>query len=653
MSFPNLASETRCAQLCTPHGVGMNDSWRNVVRDPDKLDGIVNSVAHCMSRLLSIRDPEVDGGSAPLGRVLYEEKEHLPSKAQLDEVERIARAMSFVENAYTTATELRAAANGQTNVLLARFSQAETFEKAWNFNRPTSLGSEDRAHLKVGALRHLMYVDVLTQVQRWLLECDAAMMIAYNDTTRDDHGDENTVLKLALDLAVSIAKRLTLTPEDTDALLSTEKLQARAMKEITGTAVESDQHHRNDLKALKCMYILAQEGPSSPTGKQILQNRLSYLQYIVCSPPVELGLTGSNAQQMNMRLFSKACAPHLDDQVRVEMIQTWHELHGAFAATAASQAIQKLKLWSMNGASSPTFCQVIHTPGQQVSPDASDMPRMNFVHTTHKWTLVSKATPRTSYDWTRRRCVRLSSLVLQLLAHGALERGVVSSKVVDPIATQAALTARVVLRLLDQKRDQYSLGTRLLLFCGNVSDFESHLSADVANALANVSRFSLLELLSVFSRESPAMRMILPDLTFRIRIAMGNYQTAPVVPRKYIAFAFDAMPFLLPILSSRRNRLGLSPLQPSNPVCDLLRALPAAKGWTPLCGTLRLSLEDLKDGPALLPAVLQELARRELLVEFKRPYDPVLKRKAAKKAFVFDSAQLVAVLSGYAIVSRK
>lgn len=630
----------------------MNESWRDVVRDPDKLDGIVNSVAHCMSRMLSIRDTDVDGGSVPFGRVLYEEKEHLPSKAQLDEVERIARAMSFVKGAYTTATELGAAASGQTNVLLARFCEARTFEQAWNFNRRASLMSEDRTQIKVGGLRRLMFVDVLTQVQRWLLECDAAMMVAYNDTTRDDRGDEKAVLTLALDLAVSIANRLTLMPDNAENLLSTEQLQARALKEITGTAVEAKEHHRNDLEALKSLYILAKEGPSSPAGQQILQDRLPYLQYIVCSPPVELGLTGSNAQQMNIRLFSKACAPHIDGQVRVEMLDTWRGLHGAFAATAASQAIQKLKLWSMNDTSPPTFCKVLHTPGEEAPQDASDMPRMNFVHSPHRWKLVAKATPRTSYDWTRRRCVRLSSLVLQLLAHGALERGVVSSKVVEPIATQAALTARVVMRLLDQKRDQYSLGTRLLLFCGNVSDFESHLSADVADALANVSRFSLLELLSVFSRESPAMRVILPDLTFRIRVAMGNYQSAPVVPRKYIAFAFDAMPFLLPILTSRRNQLGLAPSCPSNPVCELLRALPAAKDWNPLCGTLRLSIEDLKNGPALLPGVLRELARRELLVEFKRPYDPILKRKAAKKVFVFDSAQLVAVLSGYEIVSR-
>jgi hypothetical protein len=248
--------------------------------------------------------------------------------------------------------------------------------------------------------------------------------------------------------------------------------------------------------------------------------------------------------------------------------------------------------------------------------------------------------------------VRLSSLVLQLLGHGALERGVVSSKLVEPTAMQAALTACVVRGLLDQKREQYSLGTRLLLFCGNVRDCTSHLSPKVADALAHVSRFSLVELFAVFTRQSPAMKVILPDLTLRTRARLGNCRTSPVIPSNYLAFVYDAMPFLLKAIEHRRGQLGLHPGLASNPVCELLRAVPAASEWNPLNGSLKLSTEDLKEGPPMLPAVLRELSNRGLLVEYKRAYDPATRKKSAKHSFVFDSAQLVAVLSGYELTDR-
>lgn len=647
----NLASEEPPVQLCSPTRNSMDCTWRTIVRDPDRLDGIVDAVARCMAHMLCIQDPEIDNGKTPFGRTLYEEREHLPTRGQIDEVERIDGLMAFVKRGFATANEMASAAfSNRTNVLLARFSDSETFDQAVNFTRKNSLlcrGGEGRAQLAVGGLRHLLYVDVATQVQRWLTDCDAKMMIAAQDTVADESADEQVAHQLIVDLATSIASRLTLSPEDGNALLSTEQLHARALKEINATAADSNDMHCVDLEALKTLYLLAKEGVDSPVGEEILQNRLEFLQHLIHSPPVELGLQGVNAQHMNLRLFARACAPDLDAQVRVEMLRQWRQTHGAFAVTAASQAIQKLKLWSVTASTPPTFCKVLYTPEEEVPAGAADMPRMAFVHTPRAWKLVTVATPRTAYDWTRRRCVRLASLVLQLLGHGALERGVVSSRTVEPVATQAALTARVVLRLLEQKREQFSLGTRLVLQCSHITDKESHLCADVADALAHVSRFSMLELLSVFSRESPAMRVILPELSFRTRCAMGNFQSSPVVPKRYHAFAYDVMPFVLKRVSQRRNHLGVPPTQATNPMCGLLRALPAARDWHPINGTLRLTMDDLQGGPSLLPDMLREMARRGLLCEHKRPYDPVTKRKAAKLAFVFDSAQLVAVLSGY------
>lgn len=656
MSFSNPASAPLYGQGYAAGDVSMNNAWKGIVSDEKKLDGVVEAMTLCMSSVLSLRDPEVDCGKTPWGRTLYEEMEYSATAAQLDELERIARATAFVERAHGVALCLGKAANAQTNVLLTQYSRNEAFECAWDFSRSNPSAPGGRSKLKVGGLRRLLYVDILPQVQRWLLECDAAMMVTCHDTVSDNRGNERLVVELATDLAQRIANRLTLVPDKGDAPLSTESLQARCMKELAGLVTSTpggqQELHRTDLEALKTMYLLALEGPKSVAGQQILAERLPHLQHIASSPPFELGIQGANAQHMNMRLFGRACAPALDPAVRTEMMHQWRELHGVCAATAIAQAIQKLKMQATPMQRDPTFCKVLFTPDEQAPLDASDMPRPLFVHSPHRWKLVGHPEQRAVYDWARRRCVRLSSLVLQLLGHGTLERGVVGSKIVEPIAMQAALTARVVGDILDEKRREYSLGTRLLLFCGNVRDCEGHLSAKVADALAHVSRFSIMELLAVFSRYSPAMKVILPDLTFRTRRRLGNCRSSPIVPSTYLTFVYDAMPFLLKSIENRRGQLGLHPCQASNPVCELLRAVPAARGWNPFDGTLRLSLEDLKDGPPMLPAMLKELSNRGLLVQYKRFYDPLTRKKSAKQTFVFDSAQLVAVLSGYALLGR-
>ncbi len=653
MSSLDAASKMCAAPLWSEMEGTMNAAWQRVVRDPEKLDGAVESMTRCMASLMSLRDPEVDNGKTPWGKALYEEVEHLTGAAQLDELERIARAVTFVERSYAVAMSMVAVARPQTNVQLTGYSNAEAFYCSYQFNRRNPAATEGRPKLTVGGIQELLFVDVLPQVQRWLLECDAAMTVACHDTVSGcDRDTERTVATLATDLAERIANSLTLVPETGKTPLSTESLNARCMQELAATALEPENRQeqwRFDVEALKTLYLLVREGPKSPIGQEILVERLSYLQHLVCEPPVEFGLHGANAQQMNIGLFTRACGPSLDPSVRLEMMHQWRELHGAFAATAVAQAIQKLQLRSAPAEHEPTFCKVLYTPDEHAPPEANEMPQPAFVHLPRRWKLVVCSAHRTPYDWARRRCVRLSSLVLQLLGHGALKRGVISSKVVEPVAIQAALTSRVVRGLLDQKREQFSLGTRLLLFCSNVRDRESHLSQKVAEALSHVSRFSLLELLAVFSRASPAMKAVVPDLTLRTRTKLGNVRTATVVPRTYLAFVYDAMPFLLKAIECRRNQLGLPVVQPSNPVCDLLRELPKVRGWTPLEGTLRLSAKDLEDGPSMLPFLLKELSRRGLLVEYKRAYNPATRKKAPARVFVFDSVQLVAAMNGNCI----
>ena len=112
-----------------------------------------------------------------------------------------------------------------------------------------------------------------------------------------------------------------------------------------------------------------------------------------------------------------------------------------------------------------------------------------------------------------------------------------------------------------------------------------------------------------------------------------------------MAFAYDAMAILLPVIDQRRKLMSIGIHQSTNPVASLLRRLECVRAWHPIKGSLQLTLDDLKHGPLLLRTVLRELARRKTLVEYKRPYLGKQKH-SAKMAFVFDTVQLVQLLDG-------
>ena len=626
----------------------MNLAWRAALADTDKLDAMVNGMADCMASVLSIKDPELGPCPPTFGRALYNEKETFPTQEQLNEVEHLYNAQQFVLRAHCVASTLRRDADARTNVLLTRFHNMAPFCKSWKFERARG---DCISTLRVGGLRRALYRDVVDLVMRWLLKCDAAMMIAFEDVTHE-RTDDAKLMALVRDYAAWITDRLTLMPDEAEERLSTDSLQTRAAQELLLGSVHAEESHRSDLAALNCLEVLAREGSRTERGKAVLNTQLNLVKYVLSKPPAELGLQGINAQHMNLALLRRACDPELDVQVRADMVHQWQQWHGACAACAAAQATQKLTLWAGKSSWTRPFIKVLYTPEETAHAGAIDMPRTPFVHSAHTWKFAPSTSHGTVFDWMQRRCVRLTSLVLQLVGHGGLERGVVASSVVSPIATQAVLEASVVLELLDMKREAYAAGTKLLLVMSNICDRGSRVASIVDQALLKLSQFSLMELTAVFSQQSPAMRAVLTEFTFRTRVSIGNYQTAPVVPHTYHAFAYDAIAILLPVIRARREQQGVSPVQTTNPLCDLLRMVPRVRTWSPLQGTLKMELEEVNKELPMLKHVLQDLASRGLLVQYKRPYIGG-QRHAPRKAFVFDTVQLVAALSGYPLVRTR
>lgn len=632
----------------------MDRTWQSLVKDTDRLDALVEAMARLMSNVLHIRNFEVHDGKKALGRALYEEKERFPTRDQLDALEEVQHASVFVRSAETLCNALNADARADRNVVLGPYSNGQAFRSTWCFLRPRG---RKKSKLRVGGVSGALYLDAKREIFEWLMQCDRAMCIAYQDLPESDEDNANipaSLWDLASNLADAAARRITYMPQPSDDEvmdLSTASLQTRAGIEVSRTALQAEEWQRTDLIALESFHLLAKCGGKSKTGRDVLEHKLAHLQYVLQKPPVELGLKGANAARMKLDLLAKACAPDVDIDVRCAIAEQWHAYHGACAATAARQAIQQINLWN-SAPPRQAFIQVLQPPPLANDMDVSTakpppgplMPKMSFVHVDHPWRFVSTTEQRTGLDYTGRRIVRLTSMMLQLLGHGAIERGVVSSHLVIPVVTQGIIEARYVMDLLRVKNETCSMGTSLLKFCEDVTNYESHLTDEVSDAMTHVSAFSTNELISIFHSQSPAIRLIMEEFTLRTRMALGNYQT-PIVPNKYAAFAYDAMAIVLPMIQRRRERMCI-PVQASlNPIACLLKRMPIVKGWHPLRGTLKLTHDDLKEASTMLKLVLAELASRKILVEYKRPYLGNQKH-SSKMAYVFDTAQLVALLGG-------
>ena len=644
---------TQCKEVRTTTRVPnerTDTAWCRLMNNPEHLNALVDGMAKTMANVLTLRHHEIDNGKTPLGKVLYDQKEQFPTRQQLDELEEVQHALAFVRSAEQLANSIRLDANNGKNTVLAPYASGASFKHCWNFWRPRG---KKHSKLRVGGIAQQLYKDVVDQMYDWILDCDEAMCVAHGDRG-DEHDDARAlpshVLNLFHKLARRMTRRVTLCPapageENDDDGLSTSALQSYATVEMARTSLQATHWQQNDLAALTEFHTLATEGARSCRGRAVLENSLHLLQYVVRTPPVELR-KGENAQRMNLVLLARACAPDVDIEVRCGIAQQWFAYHGACAATAARQAIQKLTLWKVDERN--PFIRVLQPPPLDDKPSSVPagikMPSMPFVCSPHEWRFTSPQEGRKGLDYVARRVVRMTSMILQLLAHGAIERGVVASHMIVPTATHAWLEAKYVIDLLKLKRDKCSDGTSLLRFCEDVANYESDISSNVDDALLHVSYFSTFELMSIFHNQSPALRLIMDEFSNRTRTAMGNRGT-PVVPAMYTAFAYDAMAILLPVIQHRRDMVGISVNQVRNPLAVLLNRIPTVKGWHPLKGTLRLTLEDLRAAGPLLLLALQELVGRKILVDYKRAYLGGQKRDA-KKSFVFDTPQLVALLGG-------
>ena len=603
-----------------------------------RLNGMIDAMAKTMSCVLSLRNCELQHGERPLGEIMHDEKEHAASRAQLDALETCMEAIDFTTEAYRVSNEIRSECGRCRNIVLTPWGDEPTFYKSWRFTR--NRGTSESV-LTVGGVRSIVFCNLCETIQDWLINCDRTMCMAFNEADGDET-DIDVLYNCIETLAERIARRLSLEEErvfdDSEDL--TRRVTDKSSEEISKLATNDKLRREHDLLSLKAVEALARNGPHSDRGKQVLDECLDLVNYALNTAPHDLCIHGENAAQSNLELLRRACDSRVDPEVRFRVVTQWWNVYGSSAAVAVQQAIQILELGStMN--EKPMIKVLQHPEDPPCEEECYTLPPISFVETDYKWKFVPTShSPLFLTTGMSRRICRVNTMTIQLLDSGTFERGVVSSRVVGPIATMSVVEAQVSLGMLRIKRSSYTHGTHLIKFCEDVIDNESHLRNNVSESLICLSRFSFHELQSIMDPTSPYWLNIAPKLT-----ELTKRQLTFKLPEQYTGFAQDAMPIIFKALKNRRDSLGLTALQTASPIQLFLNLLPKVRAWNPLCGHLELDHKDLENAPDLLVKMLKEMSERGILCQYKRPYLGA-QRHAPKKAFVFHTPTLVGVMQG-------
>jgi hypothetical protein len=458
----------------------------------------------------------------------------------------------------------------------------------------------------------------------------------------------NRIDCLVHNLATSIALHVCDVDSSQGAWLCSRALETRAAAEFARTAVHAQRQVEEDTLALSVLEAVARYGVHGEDGPHVLERLRPHLERLLHTPPVELGVHGTGAERMNIALLARALAPELDVEVRTSLVNEWRGLHGAYAASEASQAIARLHRHANSGA--PPFIKVLSPPESkhksQSADGASDgairVPRFGFVQENYAWKLATATgnERRTGLDRVGRRIVRLTSLVWELQARGELRCGVVACSLVAPIAVEARCETHSLLHVLEQKLKFQNPGLKLLKFTENVTDSESHLSGAVSSAICRLSKYPLVDLIAIFHHNSKALPLIGTELSRRTR-----HELLFRMPSNYHTFALDALPVLMPIIHQRRHSLGVSPWRSVDPLVELLRTVARVKTWRPTQGRLVLYSSDLAPGrasPLLKPLLRMMSDKGSSLVRWMRP--SVGGRYGSRMGFVFETTHLYRLL---------
>lgn len=508
------------------------------------------------------------------------------------------------------------------NVALAQYTRVDTF--FFRYRCPRS-GCEN---VTVGGMCRMLCNLIKPQTKQWLHDCDRVFCEVHGEPWHQNEQIDDLIDMLAKAIArrLSMIKSQTGPGSELDLVLTTRFLECRADSEFARNKWSNECKMKTDCDALVCLAIVARDGGETTEAQEILLKNWQQLQRVVEAPPQELGLVGENAKRMNLAMLRPIFKTDEPFVLRCRIATSWSNQHGGWAQTAIAQAIKILRGWKP-----PGNVGYITVATQQHGKGGTRMPSPPGAEEDAAWYALPPSLERDGLDCLGKRIVWLTSFVMQRIAHGSFEEGVVRKDHAVNAAIESMHQCQLMLELIDNERKSNNQGVRIRMFEKTLQNPSGDLAGKLDVAMCKLSGFSAMELDTVFAYK-PVVELIMRDLTTRTR----KLVTGSVVPEGYGHFANDSLAILLPTIKQRRLSHGLhAQLQP-HPVADLLRTLPKLRGWSPLKGQFVIELADFTNAhPAL----------REVLEHHSRAPNSFVSRTSAsahrRTEFRFDSAQLV------------
>ncbi len=261
-----------------------------LLRSPHKVDSILEAFALALARLLSMRHFEI--GRAPFGKILYQEKTRFPTQHQLDLLEDVYEALSFVVNAHSLGLYLDKASRQAPNILLdlPKVSAARAFRTAWTFERSRA-SSDDPASTtsaRIGLVQRQISLELMEHTYDFLIDCDQRMSAIFDDHDEQGEDEEKYVEQLCDLFAYSIAERVScgvIAAEDTDQI-GPYQLSDRADAEVARTAKVLGETSDHELNLLQGLHTIAVQGVTGTDARHVIDEQLHAICSLKISDPL-------------------------------------------------------------------------------------------------------------------------------------------------------------------------------------------------------------------------------------------------------------------------------------------------------------------------------------------------------------------------------
>jgi len=550
---------------------------------------------------------DVDNGTKKTPRladVLYNEGRYVAGVQKLDYIALLHKLQSDAVAADFLSSTLMEGCDTAPNstIDLSPYSH-------WNgFFEYTTLPRYN--NLTVGGLAKLLSERVRVDVYHWLIACDREFCNLHSEPFSEPEGE---LLCLIHALSRDIAKRATLHGHIPNSMMvRLEMLSPAYLENVADVAfvrnrVAAQCSVRNDIAALSLLNKIAESGG----GQHMLSpQHVLLLRSLLQSPPVELGLDGCRREGMGMHLLEQTLLGEKHTSERVALAAEWARKHGAFAQTAIEEALRRLATFLLTKKQS-VFSPVVTACTSKSVVGAKKLPMLACVATSpHAWYIIQQpkgASTRTGLDIEGSRTVRVISLIWQLLGDGVFQRGMVTTRVLQPVAMEVLQKARVAREIIDHERALNQTGVRMHALRESICDRASDMAGELDIAQCELSSFSTQEIEEVFGHSQHFLSVVAPVLATRTRAMLGNCASG-FLPVAYTRFAADTVSLCMPAIKARREALFVPRVCAPSLFGDLLRTVSALRNWTIDCSAPILLRADFRGAHASLLPVLRAFA---------------------------------------------